>query len=232
MNATRLRPLLLAEYACWVCGLAGLAWWGAFHAGLATSAKHDLARFDVLRVMAQETGTPDQRLWSPVRVDAWRNALREPAPAPIAVLRIPKLRLEVAVLPGTDDRTLDRAVGHIDGTARPGTDGNLGIAGHRDGFFRGLKDITSGDVIEVDTMEGTDVYRVDQIRVVNPEDVWVLDPTPTRTLTLVTCHPFYFIGPAPHRFIVRAVHVGEKGRRAPTGGLSRRFTRFVAPLLG
>jgi sortase A len=138
----------------------------------------------------------------------------------------------VAVLPGTDDQTLDRAVGHIDGTARPGTNGNLGIAGHRDGFFRGLKDITPGDVIEVDTMEGTDVYRVDQIWVVDPEDVWVLDPTPARTLTLVTCHPFYFIGAAPHRFIVRAVHAGEKARRAPARGLSRGFTRVVTPLLG
>ena len=109
------------------------------------------------------------------------------------------------VLPGTDDRTLDRAVGHIDDTALPGADGNSGIAGHRDGFFRGLKDIAEGDVIELETAKVKEVYRVERTWVVDPEDVSVLDPTPTRALTLVTCYPFYYIGPAPRRFIVRAV---------------------------
>jgi sortase A len=131
------------------------------------------------------------------------------------VLRIPKIRLEVPVLPGTDDRTLDRAVGYIEGTALPGTDGNLGIAGHRDGFFRGLKDIATGDVIELDTIQGTDVYRVERTWVVNPEDVSVLDPTSARALTLVTCYPFYFIGSAPQRFIVRAVRIADRPAAAP-----------------
>jgi sortase A len=130
----------------------------------------------------------------------------DPAPAPLAVLRIPKIRLEVAVLPGTDDRTLDRAVGYIDGTAAPGADGNVGLAGHRDGFFRGLKDIAVGDVIEIETAGRKDLYRIERTWVVTPDDVSVLDPTPTRTLTLVTCYPFYFIGSAPLRFIVRAVY--------------------------
>ena len=88
------------------------------------------------------------------------------------MLRIPKIRLEVPVLPGTDDRTLDRAVGHIDYTPRPGSDGNSGIAGHRDNFFRGLKDVVVGDVIELDTLQGTDVYRVERTWIVSPEDVW------------------------------------------------------------
>jgi Sortase domain len=87
-----------------------------------------------LQVVEQRAGASDQSLWSPERVSAWRKAVSEPSPAPLAVLRIPKLRLEVPVLPGTDDRALDRAVGHIEDTARPGTDGNSGIAGHRDGF--------------------------------------------------------------------------------------------------
>ena len=111
------------------------------------------------------------------------------------------------MLPGTDDRSLDRGVGHIEDTAQPGTDGNLGIAGHRDGFFRGLKDITLGDVIELDTIQGSDTYRVERTWVVSPEDVSVLDPTSTRALTLVTCYPFYFVGSAPDRFIVRAVRI-------------------------
>ena len=109
------------------------------------------------------------------------------------------------MLPGTSDRTLDRAVGHIETTAEPGAGGNSGIAGHRDGFFRGLKDITLGDVIELDTIQGSDAYRVERTWVVDPEDVSVLEPTPGRSLTLVTCYPFYYVGSAPRRFIVRAV---------------------------
>ena len=125
------------------------------------------------------------------------------------MLRIPKIRLEVAVLPGTDDRTLDRAVGHIEDTALPGADGNSGLAGHRDGFFRGLKDIAPGDAIVLETLQGTEAYVVERTWIVNPEDVSVLDPTPTRSLTLVTCYPFYFVGSAPQRFIVRAVRVDD-----------------------
>ncbi len=130
------------------------------------------------------------------------------------MLRIPKIRLEVPILPGTDDRTLDRAVGHIEDTAALGVDGNSGIAGHRDGFFRGLKDITTGDAIELDTLNGKQTYRVERTWVVDPEDVSVLDPTPSRALTLVTCYPFYYVGPAPQRFIVRAVQVPAPNRAA------------------
>ena len=187
---------------------------GAPSTSESATTRHDLERFGALRVVA-----PDQSLWSPVRVSAWRKALGEPAPAPLAVLRIPKIRLEVPVLPGTDDRTLDRGVGHIEGTAQPGTDGNSGIAGHRDGFFRGLKDIVPGDVIELDTLEGKEVYRVERTWVVDPEDVSVLDPTSARALTLVTCYPFYFVGSAPRRFIVRAVRVGDKRASARRSSL-------------
>ena len=198
---TRAGWLLVGERACWALGLAGLLWWGAHELGVTSSAREDLQRFAALRV------APDQSLWSPARVNAWRQALSKPAPAPLAVLRVPKIRLEVAVLPGTDDRTLDRSVGHIEGTSRPGTDGNVGIAGHRDGFFRGLKDLVTGDLIELDTVQGTEAYRVERTWVVSPDDVSVLDPTSTRAITLVTCYPFYFVGSAPDRFILRAVRV-------------------------
>ena len=205
MNALRRRLLLFAEGTCWALGLAGLAWWGAFHIEVATSTRHHLDRFAALQVVTLHARMPDQTLWSSTRVNASREALSEPAPLPLAVLRIPKVGLEVPVLPGTDGRTLDRAVGHIEGTTELGKDGNAGIAGHRDGFFRGLKDIAPGDTIELDTVEGTDIYRVERTWVVKPQDVSVLDPTSRRALTLVTCYPFYFSGPAPKRFIVRAV---------------------------
>ena len=207
MNATRRRLMGPAESACWALGLAGLVWWGMFQAGAVTSKQVDLERFAALR-NAGPTSAPDQSLWSPERVAAWHKALRDPAPLPLAVLRIGKIRLEVPVLPGTDDVTLDRAVGHIEGTAAPDAGGNIGIAGHRDGFFRGLKDISPGDLIELLTLQGRVLYRVEQTWVVDPTDVSVLDPTPGPGLTLVTCYPFYFVGPAPQRFIVRAVPAG------------------------
>ena len=206
----RRRLLLIAERASWALGLVGLMWWGAFHIGVASSTRHDLERFATLQALAAPTGTPDLTLWSPHRVSAWREALEDPAPAPLAVLRIPKIRLEVPVLPGTDDRTLDRGAGHIEDTPQPGAAGNAGVAGHRDGFFRGLKDLAAGDAIELDTLQGKHVYRVERVWVVEPEDVSVLDPTPTPALTLVTCYPFYFVGSAPQRFIVRAVRVGDE----------------------
>ena len=212
MHASRHRLLRFAEFASWGLGLAGVVWLGAFQVSVARTARNDLDRFAQVQHLALGATAPDQSLWAPKRVSAWQKAILEPTSHPLAVLRIPKLRLEVAVLPGTDDRTLDRAVGHIEGTAQPGTDGNLGIAGHRDGFFRGLKDIVPGDVIELDTMQGKDVFQVERTWIVDPEEVSVLDPTPTRTLTLVTCYPFYFVGSAPQRFIVRAVRVAPRAR--------------------
>ena len=214
METPRRRLLLVVEIVCLALGLAGLARLALFRQKVATETRHELEHFAAVRALASPAGTPDQSLWSPVRVNAWRQAIGAPVPAPLAVLRIPKIRLEVPVLDGTDDHTLDRAAGHIEDTAQPGMDGNSGIAGHRDGFFRGLKDITPGDMIELDTLQGTDVYRVERTWVVKPEDVSVLDPTPKPALTLVTCYPFYFVGSAPERFIVRAVRVG--GRPLPS----------------
>ncbi len=122
---------------------------------------------------------------------------------PLAVLRIPALHLEVPVLEGTDEVTLNRGVGRIAGTSFPGEAGNIGIAGHRDGFFRKLKDIHAGDAIELATVSGTDIFVVDRIRITSPADVSVLRPRTKHSITLVTCYPFYFVGPAPRRFIVK-----------------------------
>jgi len=149
----------------------------------------------------------DMSLWSEKRIRDYKASLKEPVDLPLAVLRIPKIGLEVPVLEGTDDLTLNRGVGHIDGTPRPGEAGNSGIAGHRDGFFRGLKDIALGDRIGLVTLAGNESYEVDRITIVSPDNVSVLAETPVRSLTLVTCYPFYFVGDAPERYIVRAVRL-------------------------
>jgi sortase A len=146
----------------------------------------------------------DTSLWSDKRIRAYTESLSHAFGKPLAVLSIPKLHLEVPVFEGTDDVTLDRGVGRITGTARPGQPGNLGIAGHRDGFFRGLKDVTTGDEIKLALPEGSATYVVDQITVVTPQDVSVLQPRPNPSITLVTCFPFYFMGSAPERYIVSA----------------------------
>ena len=200
----------LAEGFCWTLALILLSAWAALHLSAAAGARYELDRFAALEAASQmETGMPDQSLWSPVRIRAWQSAVNDPAPAPLGVLRIPRLGLEAPLLGGTEEATLDRGLGHIEDTAPPGTDGNAGIAGHRDGFFRVLKDITAGDAIELQTLAGRETYRVERTWIVEPDDVSVLDPTPSRSLTLVTCYPFYFVGSAPQRFIVRAVSVGN-----------------------
>jgi len=119
-------------------------------------------------------------------------------------IEIGTIGLSAMILEGTDGKTLRRAVGHIPGTALPGQQGNAAIAGHRDTFFRGLRNILKDDEITLTTSNGTHRYRVDSTQVVEPEDIWVLDHSDESILTLVTCYPFYFVGPAPQRFIVRA----------------------------
>lgn len=142
--------------------------------------------------------------WSEKRIAQYEESLASHFDPPLALLRISKVQLDVPVLEGTDDLTLNRGVGHIIGTARPGEEGNIGIAGHRDSFFRVLRDIEPGDTIELVTPRRTEKYRVDHIVLVPPDDVSVLRPRPVRSLTLVTCYPFYFIGSAPQRYIVQA----------------------------
>jgi len=146
----------------------------------------------------------DTNLWSDKRIRAYNASLSHAFGTPLAVLDIPKIHLEVPVFEGTDDVTLDRGVGRIVGTAHPGRPGNLGLAGHRDGFFRGLKDIAPGDEIKLVLPDSVATYVVDRITVVTPQDVSVLQPGPVSSLTLVTCYPFYFIGSAPERYIVSA----------------------------
>lgn len=147
---------------------------------------------------------PEFELWSEKRIHEYQQSLLQETELPLGVLSIDRLGIEVPVYNGTDDFVLNRGVGRIKGTAHIDAPGNLGIAGHRDGFFRGLKDIQAGDVLKLQTIHGAMQYRVGSTVIVDPSDVSVLAPTPGRTLTLVTCYPFYFVGHAPKRFIVQA----------------------------
>jgi sortase A len=119
-------------------------------------------------------------------------------------IEITRLGIAVIIVEGTDEKSLQRAVGHITGTALPGEQGNVGIAGHRDTFFRALRNIRLNDDVKLTTLSGSYRYRVDSVKIVPPEDGNVLIDSGGSVLTLVTCYPFYFVGPAPKRFIVRA----------------------------
>ncbi len=207
IRARRLEAALLA------IGLTMLVTFLAFRIHSVVASRVALQKFATITNRAFEggaTGAPqgsdkvDFSLWDENRITAYKQSLLEKLDGPIAVLNIPRLSLEVPVFDGTDDLVLNRGAGRIIGTARPGEVGNVGIAGHRDGFFRCLKDLQIGDRIELATPNGKSIYAVDGIDVVLPDDVSVLQPREHPALTLVTCYPFYFVGHAPKRYIVRA----------------------------
>lgn len=147
-------------------------------------------------------------LWDSARIHAYQDSLKVGMEPIEAILRVPKAGIEVPVFEGTSDLVMNRGVGHVSGTAMPGRAGNLAIAGHRDGFFRGLKDVRQGDVIEIQHSitggERIDRYVVRTLKIITPNDTSVLKPTDGQTLTLITCYPFYYVGAAPERYIVQA----------------------------
>jgi sortase A len=136
------------------------------------------------------------------------------AGSPLGRIEISRIGLGAMIMEGVDDSTLRRAVGHIPGTPLPGQLGNVAIAGHRDTFFRALRNVRKDDEITMATLNGSYRYRVDSITLVEPEDTQVLEDSDDAILTLVTCYPFDFVGSAPKRFVVRArrVHNGERTR--------------------
>jgi sortase A len=135
------------------------------------------------------------------------SSIAAPKHGVVGSLQIPRIGVAVMVVEGADDSDLKRAVGHIPGTALPWNSGNVGLAGHRDSFFRPLRSIQREDSITMTTLQGEYRYRVVSTSVVTPDDTRVLYPTGRDTLTLVTCFPFEYIGPAPKRFIVHAERV-------------------------
>jgi sortase A len=141
-----------------------------------------------------------------------------PHPVPeggvIGEMDVPRLGLETMVVQGDSPKILQHAVGHMPETPLPWESGNVALAGHRDSFFRPLRNIRSGDAITLKTVNGDFQYEVESTQVVPASDIHVLDASGGRTLTLVTCFPFYYVGSAPDRFVVRARAVGSPAQLA------------------
>jgi LPXTG-site transpeptidase (sortase) family protein len=148
---------------------------------------------------------PDKSLWNAKRINDYQESLMVNAAPPVGIMKIDDLNIQIPIYNGTEELNLNRGVGRIKGMARMNDEsGNLGIAGHRDGIFRPLKDIQVGADIIVETPLRTETYLVSSITIVPKDDVSVLAPTDERTMTIVTCYPFYHVGNAPKRYIVKA----------------------------
>jgi len=138
--------------------------------------------------------------------------------SPLAELSIPRVGLSAVVLQGSDEHILRQGLGHIEATPLPGETGNVAITGHRDSFFRPLRKVRVGDDIWIDVAEAHLHYRVAWLRIVKPTETSVVGPSGSAMLTLVTCYPFSVIGPAPDRFIVRAIRAEDPSREGQAGG--------------
>lgn len=213
--------LRLLERALWVVAALGLGWYAFSQLEGDLYQAREEARLDELLASRAPTPPPattererqERAAARPQELPGEEEPVSAAPPLPgdaIGKMAIPRLGLSVVVSAGTDKRTLRRAVGHIPGTALPGEAGNMGLAGHRDRYFRPLKDVRRDDEITLTTPEGTFRYRVEWTEVVESSAVHVLDDTAAPALTLVTCYPFYYVGPAPKRFIVRARQTGHE----------------------
>jgi sortase A len=169
-------------------GVVALAWVGFQFGAAAWYAHETRAALEVLRQGRRSEATPDTL------------SVGEP----IGTLEITRVGLSGVVVEGDSDAVLDRAIGHLPDTPLPWKTGNSALAAHRDTIFRPLKGVRLGDVLRLKTPHGDFDYRVSETLIVKPDEVWVLDPTPVTTLTLISCWPFDYIGHAPERFIVRA----------------------------
>ncbi|NWF84877.1 MAG: class D sortase [Bryobacteraceae bacterium] len=178
------------------CGFVLIDSWMFQHAAT-REIERDLAGRQTARGEADNVGSPSGPAASP----------RVVTESTVGRLQVPRIGLSVIVIEGISKASLQRAVGHIPGTSLPGQAGNVGIAGHRDTFFRALRHIRQDDFITIATPLADYGYRVVSVKIVSPSDIAVLDSTRNQILTLVTCYPFYFVGSAPNRFIVRAERV-------------------------
>lgn len=195
---------LVTEVTLWVVGLAVILFY------FAAVAHGEIERRDGIAEFTGAYSAPDRSTWSQSRIDAFEESVTSGS-MPVAVLRITRVNLEVPVYTEATERNLNRGAGLIVGTALPGSDGNVGIAAHRDGYFRTLRHVSIGDVIELDSPNAQSTYLVSELSIVDPTDTRPLNETETPAITLVTCYPFHFAGSAPKRYIVRAVLQPESG---------------------
>jgi sortase A len=200
------RWLRAAEAALVVVALVCLGWYAAGHVAMARDRAAGLGALDedLLERWAPGSGPAPAGSRGGAVAGGSGPGTSLPAGTVVGTLEVPRLGLSAVARSGDDDETLSRAVGHLPDTPLPGQGGNAAIAGHRDTHFRPIRRIRVGDEIVVTTPTGRYEYIVRDTRVVAPTDLSVLAPTGEPTLTLITCHPFDYIGPAPDRFIVRA----------------------------
>jgi LPXTG-site transpeptidase (sortase) family protein len=217
MHTTRnSRILRIGEWACYGLGSVLCVFFAAQLAQGEMQREAGIASFEQaqqpsgaalpegLPLSLAELGEPDTSLWSPGRVEDYRLSLEGEIPPVLGVLELPSVGLKVPVYPSDSELNMDRGAGVIDGMAYPHEGGNIGIAGHRDGYFRALKDVQVGDPVILQTLEGPKRFVIDSRRVVEIDDTDLLQDTDDQRVTLVTCYPFYFVGHAPQRFIVTA----------------------------
>lgn len=146
--------------------------------------------------------------WSRSRIRLY-EAMSGHLPQAEAILNIPSIELTAPVLTGASDANLNVSAARIESTAAFGESGNIGIAAHRDSFFRRLGELEVGDIIELKVDGQTWIYKTKAHFVVNPDDIYVLNPTEQNLITLVTCYPFYYVGSAPERYIVQGKLVSK-----------------------
>lgn len=210
------------ERSFWLVGVIILGYYGSSQFIKSAQAEIDIAQFHQSQnyTLTDSKSTKADRLSfetkleldeTPANFSLWSKSAKDKYQklskneAPIAIMEIERLSMKVPIFQGASDDNMDRGAGWVSHTAffdEP--DGNIGIAGHRDSWFRSLKDVQIGDTISVQTNSGTELYTVFQTKIVKPNNVDVLRFTPSKQLTLVTCYPFYFLGDAPERFIVMA----------------------------
>lgn len=216
------------EASCWGVGLVLIALYGSARAYGELERREAISAFSHTRggvnaeavvlpeqapaaaLIVPARRAPDQTRWSASRIREYAESaaeIGESAELAAAVLRIPRVALAVPVYSDSSARNLNRGAALIAGTGAPDSDGNIAIAAHRDGYFRALRNVAAGDIVELETPQRRRQYRIAELSIVDPKNVSPLHDTEMPALTLVTCYPFYFVGSAPQRFIVRAVAI-------------------------
>jgi sortase A len=205
------RAVRFVQWACLAFGTLMCAGYAAALVAGELGRRGDIEAFEDAKGF-EPPPPPNLSLWSTTRIEQFLASTRLPISEPIGILRARSLQLAVPLYAESSELHLNRGVAVIAGMSTPDEGGNVGIAGHRDGFFRALKNVRHGDVIELQTHVRVHRYRVVSIDIVNASDRGLLEDTEEPTLTLVTCYPFYHVGHAPQRFVVRGEYLWSESQ--------------------